>query len=182
MIEENESIIPSEFMVDILRRKKTMKKHLVIILLLALLFVGCGGSEPATDDVEEAAVGEETAVEEAAPAEEMEDEGPVTLTISRWAGPHADDQIEVIKQFEEETGITVVVDAIDYGQLYQKQVLNMSGQTGGYDLVWAQEIWVPDYVGNDFLLPMNDFVDAGVVDGFDHGYLQSKLVSNQHLR
>ena len=120
----------------------------------------------------------ETAVTEA-PAVSMEESEPVTLTISRWAGPHADDQIEVIKQFEEQTGHTVVVDAIDYGQLYQKQVLNMSGATGGYDLVWAQEIWVPDYVGNDFLLPMNDFIDAGVVDGFDTGiYNQSLLATN----
>lgn len=92
-----------------------------------------------------------------------------TLTISRWAGPHADDQIEVIKQFEEATGIDVVVDAIDYGQLREKQVLNMSTMTGEFDLVWAQEVWVPDYVNNGFLASMNQYIDAGMVEDFDLG-------------
>lgn len=103
----------------------------------------------------------------------------ITLTISRWAGPHADDQIEVIKQFEEATGIDVVVDAIDYGQLREKQVLNMSTMTGEFDLVWAQEVWVPDYVSNGFLASMNEYIDAGTVEGFDLGaYNQSLLATN----
>ena len=103
----------------------------------------------------------------------------ITLTISRWAGPHADDQIEVIAQFEEATGIDVVVDAIDYGQLREKQVLNMSTETGEFDLVWAQEVWVPDYVANGFLASMNEYIDSGAVEGFDLGaYNQSLLATN----
>lgn len=101
----------------------------------------------------------------------------ITLTISRWAGPHADDQIEVIKQFEEATGIDVVVDAIDYGQLREKQVLNMSNATGEFDLVWAQEVWVPDYVNRGLLASMNQYIDAA--EGFDLGaYNQSLLATN----
>ena len=56
-----------------------MKKTLYIILVLALALAAFGGSVAAQDSV--------------------------TLTISRWAGPHADDQIEVIKQFEEESNL-----------------------------------------------------------------------------
>ena len=101
----------------------------------------------------------------------------ITLTISRWAGPHADDQIEVIKQFEEATGIDVVVDAIDYGQLREKQVLNMSNATGEFDLVWAQEVWVPDYVNRGLLASMNQYID--MAEGFDLGaYNQSLLATN----
>ena len=101
----------------------------------------------------------------------------ITLTISRWAGPHADDQIEVIKQFEEATGINVVVDAIDYGQLREKQVLNMSNATGEFDLVWAQEVWVPDYVNRGLLASMNEYID--MAEGFDLGaYNQSLLATN----
>ena len=72
--------------------------------------------------------------------------GKVELVISRWAGPHADDQAAILKQFENETGIHVRMDAIDYFQLRQKQTLNLSGKTGAYDLVWAQEVWLPEYV------------------------------------
>lgn len=91
----------------------------------------------------------------------------VTLTISRWAGPHADDQKEMLKQFEQETGIAVKMDDVDYGQLQQKQTLNMSAKTGGYDLVWAQEIWIPQYIRSGFLLPIDDFVKD---DGLNSAY------------
>ncbi|MBB6669456.1 ABC transporter substrate-binding protein [Cohnella nanjingensis] len=84
--------------------------------------------------------------------------GKVTLTVSRWAGPHADDQKEMLKQFEKETGIAVKMDDVDYGQLQQKQTLNLSGKTGEYDLVWAQEIWIPEYVKAGYLLPIDEYV------------------------
>jgi spermidine/putrescine-binding protein len=59
----------------------------------------------------------------------------VQLVISRWAGSHADDQAAMLGEFEKATGIRVRMDAIDYGQLRQKQMLNMGGKTGAYDLV-----------------------------------------------
>ena len=136
-----------------------MKKYLYAALVLVFVVAGVGSSAVASPDARES----------------------VTLTISRWAGPHADDQIEVIKQFEDETGINVVVDAIDYGQLYQKQVLNMSTATGGYDLVWAQEVWLPDYASKGFLLSLNDFIDQGVVEGFDLSAYNQSLIATDTI-
>src|ERR1700757_649667 len=91
----------------------------------------------------------------------------VELVISRWARPHADDQAAVLKQFENETGIRVRMDAIDYFQLRQKQTLNLSGKTGAYDLVWAQEVWLPEYVSAGYLLPLDDFVKDASLSGKD---------------
>ena len=91
----------------------------------------------------------------------------VELVISRWAGPHADDQAAILKQFESETGIRVRMDAIDYFQLRQKQTLNLSGKTGAYDLVWVQEVWLPEYVSSGYLLPLDDFVKDETLSGKD---------------
>jgi ABC-type glycerol-3-phosphate transport system substrate-binding protein len=91
----------------------------------------------------------------------------IELVISRWAGPHADDQAALLKQFENETGIHVRMDAIDYFQLHQKQTLNLSGKTGAYDLVWAQEVWLPEYVSSGYLLPLDDFVKDESLSGKD---------------
>jgi multiple sugar transport system substrate-binding protein len=93
--------------------------------------------------------------------------GKVELVISRWAGPHADDQAAILKQFENETGIHVRMDAIDYFQLRQKQTLNLSGKTGAYDLIWAQEVWLPEYVSSGYLLPLDDFVQDPALSGKD---------------
>ncbi|WP_158602395.1 ABC transporter substrate-binding protein [Cohnella endophytica] len=93
-----------------------------------------------------------------------------TLTISRWAGPHADDQKELLKQFERETGITVKMDDVDYGQLQQKQMLNMSTKTGEYDLVWAQEIWIPEYIKAGYLHPIDDYVSNDALNPADFDF------------
>jgi multiple sugar transport system substrate-binding protein len=93
--------------------------------------------------------------------------GKVELVISRWAGPHADDQAAILKQFENETGIHVRMDAIDYFQLRQKQTLNLSGKTGAYDLIWAQEVWLPEYVSSGYLLPLDEFVKDAALSGKD---------------
>jgi len=99
---------------------------------------------------------------------------PVTLVTSRWAGPYADFQAELLKRFQAETGIQVKPDAIDYGQLYQKQVLNMSAKTGGYDLIYTQEVWTPNYVKSGYLLPLNDLFST--VPGFDiNSYVKSMV-------
>jgi multiple sugar transport system substrate-binding protein len=98
----------------------------------------------------------------------------VTLVTSRWAGPYADFQADLLKRFTAETGINVKPDAIDYGQLYQKQVMNMSAKTGGYDLVYTQEVWTPNYVKSKYLLPLNDYFKT--VPGFDiNGYVKSMI-------
>lgn len=91
----------------------------------------------------------------------------VELVISRWAGPNADDQAALLKQFENETGIHVRMDAIDYFQLHQKQTLNLSGKTGAYDLIFAQEVWLPDYASSGYLLPLDDFVKDESLNGKD---------------
>ena len=46
----------------------------------------------------------------------------VTLTVSRWSGPSADAQAQLMKQFTQDTGIKVDLDAVDWSQLKQKQV------------------------------------------------------------
>jgi len=94
----------------------------------------------------------------------------VTLTISRWAGPHADDQKELLKQFQEETGIKVKMDDVDYAQLQQKQTMNMSGKTGEYDLIWAQEIWIPEYIRAGYLLPIDDYVSDSSLNAPDFDF------------
>ena len=194
-------IVPLQF------RKETKMRNLFAYLLILAIFasalVGCTPAPAPTSEPVEQAQPTQAPVEEptkappveeptkapppeepkpteAAPEPEAE---PVTLVMSRWAGPHADDQIEIVKQFTEQTGIDVKVDAIDYGQLYQKQTLNMSGKTGGYDLVWAQEVWVPKYVSLDYLAEMNQFMDDPAVmenvPGFDlANYNQSLIKTN----
>lgn len=89
----------------------------------------------------------------------------VTLTVSRWAGPQADAQRRLFDEYGKETGVTVRLDAIDYGQLKQKQTLNMGAKTGEYDLVYIQEAWVGEYAKAGYLTPLNNYVANSKLTG-----------------
>jgi multiple sugar transport system substrate-binding protein len=88
----------------------------------------------------------------------------VTLVTSRWAGPHADFQRKVLNRYELETGIRVIQDDVDYSQLFRKQKLNLANKTSEYDLIWVQEIWLPEYVKAGYLRPLNPYF--GQAPGF----------------
>jgi multiple sugar transport system substrate-binding protein len=84
--------------------------------------------------------------------------GGETLTLSRFAGPWSDASVKVLEGFTKETGIKVRVDAIDYAQVQQKQILNMQGKTGGYDVVYVPENWYQQYVEAGYLSPLDDLL------------------------
>jgi multiple sugar transport system substrate-binding protein len=107
----------------------------------------------------------------------------VQLVISRWAGSHADDQAAMLGEFEKSTGIHVRMDAIDYGQLRQKQMLNMGGKTGAYDLVFAQEVWIPEYVSSGYLHPLDDYINDPALTGkeFDFADFEESLIKSDTI-
>ncbi|WP_204849701.1 ABC transporter substrate-binding protein [Rhizobium lusitanum] len=82
----------------------------------------------------------------------------VTLTVSRWAGPQADAQKQLLDEYSKETGVAVKLDAIDYGQLKQKQTLNMSTKTGEYDLIYLPEAWFGEYSKAGYLVPLDNYL------------------------
>lgn len=89
----------------------------------------------------------------------------VTLTVSRWAGPQADAQKALLDEYSKETGVTIKFDAIDYGQLKQKQTLNMSTKTGEYDLIYVPEAWFREYTTAGYLTPLDDYVKDAKLTG-----------------
>lgn len=91
----------------------------------------------------------------------------VTLTLSRWSGQSADAQAQLMQQFTAETGIEVNLDAVDWTQLKQKQVLSLSGSTGQYDLVMVHDTWFNEYVQSGYLAPVDDYVGNEELTGAD---------------
>lgn len=91
----------------------------------------------------------------------------VTLTVSRWAGPQADAQQKLLDEYSRSSGVTVKLDAIDYGQLKQKQTLNMSTKTGEYDLIYVPEAWFNEYADAGYLTKLDDMVKDASLTGAD---------------
>lgn len=79
------------------------------------------------------------------------------LLVSRWAGPHADYQKQVVAEYGP---ASVRIDDIDYGSLKQKQLTSFQAVkgTGNYDVVWVDVKWMKEYVDAGYLVPIDDLV------------------------
>ncbi len=99
----------------------------------------------------------------AAGQSESGEAGKKTILISRWAGPHADDQKDVVKLYEK---AEIVVDDIDYGSLRQKQMTSFQAAagSGNYDLVWVANQWMKEYVDAGYLMPLDDMIAQSGLD------------------
>jgi ABC-type glycerol-3-phosphate transport system substrate-binding protein len=94
----------------------------------------------------------------------------ITLTVSRWAGPQADGQRQLLDEYAKAAGVTVKLDAIDYGQLKQKQTLNMRTKTGEYDLVYVPEAWMGEYAKAGYLTSLDNYVTNPKLTGDDWNF------------
>ena len=90
-------------------------------------------------------------------AQECVDADRVEITWSTIAGFYTVAMSELAKGFESLECARVNVVNIDNSQLYNKQVIEMVGQTGAYDVVTLNNAEYAELAENGFILPMTDF-------------------------
>lgn len=82
---------------------------------------------------------------------------PVPITWSTIAGFYTDAMASFVKSFEDANCAKVTVVNIDNSQLYNKQVIEMVGQTGAYDVVTLETAEKAEFAENGFIRPMTAF-------------------------
>lgn len=63
-------------------------------------------------------------------------------------------------EFEQETGIKVVMDESPQDQLSQKILLDLSSSTGAYDVIGIHSIWLAGYAEPGWLHPIDSYIAA----------------------
>jgi ABC-type glycerol-3-phosphate transport system substrate-binding protein len=89
--------------------------------------------------------------------------GKANLLVSVWAGPHADLQKTVSRDY---TQGNITIDDVDYGNLKQKQLTSFQAVSGSgnYDVVWVNSQWMKEYVDAGYILPIDDYVKSAGID------------------
>ncbi|HEV7246938.1 MAG TPA: extracellular solute-binding protein [Shinella sp.] len=90
-------------------------------------------------------------------AQECVDADRVPITWSTIAGFYTDAMANLVAGFEAKNCVKVNVINIDNSQLYNKQVIEMVGQTGAYDVVTLETSEKAEFAENGFILPMTDY-------------------------
>ncbi len=111
----------------------------------------------------------------AQPTQEPAKEG-VTITWATIAGFYTDWAEQVAKDFEAKTGNKIQIVKMDLPTMYEKEVLDMVGGTGAYDLITWNVSWKAEWANNGYLLALDDYVKNSDPNELDFGDITPILV------
>jgi len=132
------------------------KRIILFVLSLFVLGIYLGACQPAVPATE-AGAGETTTGGEV--AEEPSTEG-VTINIMMEGVPDTEYVQSLLPQFEEETGIKVNIEVLNYALMHEKLVpqLTAGEGEGSYDLIVVDNYWVGEFTGAGWLIPLDEYV------------------------
>jgi len=80
------------------------------------------------------------------------------VTWATIAGFYTDWAEQVSKNFTAKTGIKVEVIPIDYSVLYEKQMIELAGKTGAFDIVTVESMCIAEWASAGWLEPLDDYI------------------------
>ncbi len=115
-----------------------------------------------------------SAVQAAAPVAPVAAEKQITWATI--AGFYTDWAENVAKDFEKKTGYKVNIVKMDLPTMYEKEVLDMVGGTGAYDVITWNVSWKAEWANNGYLLPLDDYIAKEDPKELDFGDITPILV------
>lgn len=80
------------------------------------------------------------------------------IVVATWAGdPYESAWKEKAAEFEENTGVTVIIDAVPWENLREKTALELASGTGAYDVLYVHPSWFMEYAQNGYLMPAEEY-------------------------
>ena len=138
-----------------------MKKKIVSALLCATmtmgLLAGCGGSgdeQTSGGDGDKPFAGD-------------------TLTVLYMSGEYAEAANSMVDEFEEATGATVEVVDFPYTTLHEKALLDLTSNTGSYDVIDVASQWDGEFA--PYMTDLKDFMEA---DGYSTDVFIDHVLEN----
>jgi len=140
--------------------------------LVGVSFISCKKAEegviPAEEEAEEAVSAEETA-----PVEEETAKESITLNLLMEDIPETYFIKELLPEFEEATGIKVVFEIVQYGDMHTKLVTQFMSSSGQYDVIKVDNYWAGEFPAAGWIIPIDEYLER---DNFDiSNYIPSML-------
>ncbi|MBD3309397.1 extracellular solute-binding protein [candidate division KSB3 bacterium] len=82
-----------------------------------------------------------------------------TIRVAMVAEPRSDALAELADEFTELTGINVEFNILAYPTLQEKQMVALTQGTGAYDIVHVDCVWVGQYAGEGWTVPLEKFIE-----------------------
>ncbi|MDE2951157.1 MAG: sugar ABC transporter substrate-binding protein [Chloroflexota bacterium] len=133
-----------------------MKVRLVFIIL-AVALVFSSATAMGHDPIEDWAAG-------------IKDQyGGTTITVAVASHPSVEAFKQMIPRFEELTGISVVLDEMEEGQLGQRMLLEVSAESASYDAMMTAIEWSPLVASSGYATPLEPWIESDITpDWFNY--------------
>ena len=144
-----------------------MKKRWISILAAAVLSVsaisGCGGAQNSGKESEE----------KSGDADQKKDAAGEKLTVLYMSGVYADAARSMVDEFEKKTGAKVEVIDMPYMELHEKMLLDLTSQSGTYDVIDVASQWDGEFA--PYLTELQPYIDK---DQFDMSAFIDNVLAN----
>jgi multiple sugar transport system substrate-binding protein len=81
-----------------------------------------------------------------------------TINVAMVAEPRSDAIAKLASEFTDLTGIKVNFHILAYPTLQEKQMVALTQGTGAYDIVHVDCVWVGQYAGEGWTIPLEEFI------------------------
>ena len=81
-----------------------------------------------------------------------------TIRVAMVAEPRSDALAKLAQEFTDLTGIKVEFNILAYPTLQEKQMVALTQGTGAYDIVHVDCVWVGQYAGEGWTIPLEKFI------------------------
>ncbi|WP_245606033.1 sugar ABC transporter substrate-binding protein [Promicromonospora kroppenstedtii] len=111
---------------------------------------------------------------------DSEGDGTLSVWIMQGTNPDAEDFFaDVSTAFEEETGATLDVEFVEWGDAHDRFVTSIAGGTTP-DVAETGTTWTPEFADAGALAPLDEYVDgAGVTDDLVEGLVEAGTYDEQ---
>jgi len=134
------------------------------LALMSMVVAGCVVPAPTAQTVEVEVV--VTATPEPTPEKPLAGE---RITIVAIQGDPIYAAISEV--YTELTGLEFDIVEMPYGMAYEKELLNLSQGTAGYDVVTVDDPWWPQFAGSGWLTPLQPYFEARGLSGPDEDFV-----------
>jgi len=134
---------------------KSLKIVVIIFLMLTVVLSACGTSAPTATSAPGGQAPAEPSSSTEVPPAAGED---VTVTWATIAGFYTDWAKQLATEFTGETGIKVNIVEMDLPTMYEKEVLDIVGGTGAYDIITWNVSWKSEWANNEYISPLDDYI------------------------
>ncbi len=136
---------------------KILNKVLAMVLVVVFVFamVGCGSSSSVNNNQPTTP----TNADASSLPEKTTDSGEkVTVTWATLAGFYTDWAKGLADEFTKKTGNEVKIVEMDLPTMYEKEVLDIVGGTGTYDIITWNVSWKGEWCNAGYVYPLDDFI------------------------